>query len=288
MSNPNLQQAADQEHSNNSSSLFKIVGLVFIVAFVLLLFAFLIERSGNAEESQTLASVVEERQALRMQVGALENDVARLQQQLTLATNMYRRYQNDAETATTEKILLQWYLADLIQETTQAMENQAAVIGMTIDEVAEVRGSRLSDSSALRRKGFDCYYDRANDCYYLVASEDERRIVSGVASSFNRFFDTNDYERTMTEVRYLIGDSPFDRSYLNSDMPTGGWNPPFPWTPDRENELFYYEKLFHYAFAGAPTLYGSQDGSREYVVRLYSDENGAANGRSLFELILSE
>lgn len=78
----NLQQAADREGgSSSANSLLRIVGLVFLVAFVLLTFSFLMEhRLDELHESvSSLKTVEEERQALRTEVDQLKVENAELQ-----------------------------------------------------------------------------------------------------------------------------------------------------------------------------------------------------------------
>lgn len=77
-----LQQEADKS-SNSQTSVFRVVGLVFLVVFVLLIFSFLMEmrsRTTQLHDSvSSLETVIEERQALRDELASVEaeNDALR-------------------------------------------------------------------------------------------------------------------------------------------------------------------------------------------------------------------
>ena len=263
MSNENLQQAADREHGNTPPSLIKVVGLVFVVAFVLVLFSFLMELRGNEEESQTLASVIEERQSLREQVGELEDELAALETELADT-----KAAAEAEWKEMDNTI--WFLEQRVEEltrkTAEKMQERAAMLGLTLGQAADMNEVRLSSLvKEFSRFEMDYYYDRANRCYYAVAAGAEPvadAVVVGYMSAWSRFFDYEDVWDTLTELYSVTG-------LLHSGH----------WVGYPEDGQSYYETDFE------------MDGS-DYLIRIYTGgaglEDDRYDGASLFELVLVE
>ena len=256
MSNENLQQAADQEHGNTPPSLLKVVGLVFVVAFVLLLFSFLMELRGNEEESQTLASVIEERQALREQVieqeariGALEGELAQTKAAAEIEWE-----------AMDEKIrVLKWRIEELTRKTTEKVRERAAEFGLTLGQVADMNEVRLSSLvKQYSRFEIDYYYDRANRCYYGIATGEAsvaEAVVVGYMSELSRFFDNPNGEDAIWELDIAL------------EMPETIF-----WSFEPEG-AYFCEQSFE------------MDG-KNYLFRIHAREDYSYDGFSLFELVL--
>lgn len=116
-----LQQAADREDGGGSSSnsLLRIVGLVFLVAFVLLVFSFLMEhRLDELHESvSSLQTVEEERQALRQEVNALRTENEELKSQYNDAAK-----ENDA--LKTQLTALELQLEDALHQLQEQQQEE--------------------------------------------------------------------------------------------------------------------------------------------------------------------
>ena len=256
MSEQNLQQAADREHGNTPPSLLKVVGLVFVVAFVLLLFSFLMELRGNAEESQQLGNVIEERESLRAQVIELEGEIAYLEKELaevTVQAETMRKAQEE------EIYFLERRMEELTRETRSKVAEKANMLLATMVEMTEMQGVSLS--SLIKEKtqlGRVYYYDRVNRCYYAVHDPHgllANAVVESYMSELSRFFDNENYADAILELHSVVG-------LLHSGH----------WVTAPEDGLYYYEKSFE------------MDGN-SYLMRIYTDETDFYDGSSMFELV---
>ena len=275
------------------------VAVVLVVAVVLGLSGLYVrERMINARWEKTWNASLNETAAYSSQVGELEKEIAHLEKELALATNMYRRYEEEGRQLSSEKMLMQWYIADFIQETAQAMSNRVLTLGVPLEELVVALGGSMDtigETPAFHRLGLDYYYDSGKNCYYGVSPEDLLRHIYGYTEQFDTAFGSGDFERTFNEVRYILGDSPNDRGHLGINIPPNGWSVNLPWVADKENELFYYEKAFQqgpYWRMSAPLssiLHSFEHETHQsFVMRLYSDRIGFADGTSWFELTVPE
>ena|GEM_PF-3362818 len=220
MSNPNLQQAADKEHGSGAPSLLKIVGLVFVVAFVLLLFSFLMELRGNAEESQTLANVIEERESLRAQVVALEAQMASLEGELA---ETEAAAEADVKALEAKIEALRRQLRPLAAEAEAIVMEKAALLGLTMAEIAEMQGIGLESLEDLD----GLYYDSLNLCHYSVHWEDrdlpiEEQRCYRYSQRFSDMFG-EDGGTLVGELRLLFDE--MDTSSLLETLPVSEGGP---------------------------------------------------------------
>ena len=255
MSHSNLQQAADQERGK--PPIYTVLGLVFAVAFVLLALSFLMDIRNNTEglanSSETLATVIEERQQLRTRVAELEQRLEVLERESLAAQETITQLE-------TERYFLERRIDELIRETKQALTERAALFDRPLGAVVEEQGSRLSNLSlAFTRFDHAYYYDRSDGTYYLVALSDlplESKLAAGYMSQLSRFFGEEDYREVLSELNSVVGT-------IYS----------FHWVSDEDTPLHYYEKDFE--------LEG-----QSYLLRLYTDESDTYDGTALFELTL--
>ena len=258
MSEQNLQQAADREHGNTPPSLLKVVGLVFVVAFVLLLFSFLMELRGNEEESQQLGNVIEERESLRAQVIELEAEIGALESELAETKTAAEA---EWKAMDEEIYFLERRVEELTRETRSKVTEKADMLLATVIEWTEMQGVSLNSLTKEKTQlGCIYYYDRANRCYYAVYDPHgllANALVKSYMSELSRFFENENYADVMLELQSVIG-------LLHSGH----------WVTVPEEELYYYEKVFD--------LEGSFG---DYMIRLYTDETGFYDGSSLFELV---